>query len=94
LGAVEFDDELERHAGEVYDVCADRGLPAELVASELLRAEKVPETFFGRCGFVAERAREVALSLVSVHVRWFTPSLALPARGRGPDISKDVAKRR
>ena len=37
--------------------------------------------------------REVALFLVAVHERWFTPSLTLPARGREPARNKGGAAR-
>jgi hypothetical protein len=82
---IKFDDEFGCEANKVDDVAADRGLTAEFVATEFFCAEKVPESFFSWCGFVAKRAGEVVLRFVSVHVRWFTPSLALPARGREPD---------
>jgi hypothetical protein len=43
LRTIEFDDELGREANKVDDIAADRGLAAEFVATEFLRAKKVPE---------------------------------------------------
>ena len=73
MRGVEFDDEFDRKADEVKYVAPDRGLSAELVATEVLCAEIVPEAFFGWCGFVAEGAGEVALGFVAVHGAYLPP---------------------
>jgi len=73
LRTIEFDDEFGCEANKVYDVGAERGLAAEFVAIEFLCAEKVPESFFSWCGFVAKRAGEVALGFVSVHGTYLSP---------------------
>ena len=67
LRTIKFDDEFGCEANEVDDVDTDRGLAAEFVTAEFLRAKKVPETFFGWRRIVAERAGEVALGFVAIH---------------------------
>ena len=47
LAAVELDEQLFGHAGEVHDVRTDRLLAPELVAAKLLLAQVVPEEAFG-----------------------------------------------
>src|SRR6476659_212681 len=80
-----FDDQLLCETDEVDRVGTDRDLAAEFVAVKLFGAKETPEMFFRGCGIVAERTGEVALFLVSVHSHVFTPSPALPSRGRKPD---------
>ena len=52
--AVEFDDQPQLDAAEVYDVGADRMLASELQPVEPAVAEVTPEEVFGGCVFPPE----------------------------------------
>ena len=47
LAAVQLDNQLLGHAGEVDHIGADGLLPPELVAAQLFAAQVVPEEAFG-----------------------------------------------
>ena len=49
LPAIRFNDQPTLNAREVDDIVIDRKLAFELVSSEPLRAEDLPQAVFGRC---------------------------------------------
>jgi hypothetical protein len=95
LGAVSFDDQPFREAGEINDVWKDDLLPLELVGGESPIAKHRPESLFGLCRMCPHPLRtceqlfsrdEQPLTLPS-SLRCLGPSLSRKGRGAGMALS-------
>jgi hypothetical protein len=56
LSAIQLDHQPRRHTDEVHDIAGQRILATELVAVQLLPAQKIPEAAFGIGAVVAQAA--------------------------------------